>query len=78
MEIKESNGFLDDFTEILIEKLEDLKSEMGSCADLDKDFIKGQIMGYYTALDILKTQADAFQIKVEKLSYVSLEKYLQK
>lgn len=78
MEIKESNGFLDDFTEILIKKLEDLKSEMGSCANSDKDFIKGQTMGFYTALDILKTQADAFQIKVDKLSNVSLEQYLQK
>jgi len=69
-------NYLDDFIDIQIDKLSDLEQEIFFCEKGDKDYIKGQIMGYYDSLTILRSQAELFNIDLPKLQNLNLEKYL--
>lgn len=69
-------NYLDDFIDIQLEKLSELEEEIFSCEQEDKDYIKGQIMGYYDSLTVLKSQAELFGIDLSKLKNLDLEKYL--
>ena len=50
-----------------IDKLNQLKKEISSCKEEDKDFIKGQIMAYYDTLDRIKSEAENFDIRIKEL-----------
>ncbi len=65
-------NYISDLVEILIEKLEDLKNN----SEKD-DYIKGQIFSYYDTLDTIKSQAELFDVKIDKLERLNLESYLQ-
>ena len=70
-------NYINDLAIILIEKLNDLEIEIKHSDENDKDYIKGQIMGYYDSLTIIKSQAEAFDIEIESLNNVDLEYFLQ-
>jgi len=78
MKIEELQYFLEDYVEIMIDKLEDIQTSLELSSSIEYNYVNGQIMGYYIALDTLKTQASAFQIKICKLDNINLEKYLYK
>lgn len=65
-------NYISDLVEILIEKIEELKN--GSEKD---DYVKGQIFSYYDTLDTIKSQAELFDIKIDRLDELNLESYLQ-
>ncbi|WP_338815699.1 hypothetical protein V9L05_21970 (plasmid) [Bernardetia sp. Wsw4-3y2] len=69
-------NYLNDFIDIQIDKLSELEQEISSCEKGDKDYIMGQIMGYYDSLTILRSQAELFNIDLPKLQNLNLEKYL--
>ncbi|WP_291724959.1 hypothetical protein [Bernardetia sp.] len=69
-------NYLDDFIDLQLDKLSELEQEISSCEKDDKDYIIGQIMGYYDSLTTLKSQAELFSIDLPKLQNLDLEKYL--
>jgi hypothetical protein len=76
MDINNYHNYLVDFIFIQLDKLNQLKEEISSCQEEDKDFIKGQIMAYYDTLDRLKSEAENFDINLKELENVNLETYL--
>ena len=60
-------NFLIDFVSIQIKKLTELEDEISNCNEQDKDYIKGQIMGYYDVLSTMKSQSDLFNIFIPPL-----------
>ncbi|WP_420571649.1 hypothetical protein [Kordia sp.] len=70
--IEESHvDYISDLARILIEKLEELKTESKK-----DNHIKGQIFAYYDALDLIKSQAMLFEIAIPELDDITLEEYL--
>jgi len=70
-------NFLIDLVSIQIKKLTELENEISGCNEQDKDYIKGQIMGYYDVLTIMKSQSELFGILIPPLEdELDLERYL--
>ena len=67
-------NYLTDLTTILLDKLKELEDEATSSAV--EDYLRGQIMAYYDTLSIIKSQAELFDISVEELNSLDLERYL--
>jgi hypothetical protein len=76
MEIDNYHNYLVDLVFIQLDKLNQLKEELSSCKEEDKDFIKGQIMAYYDTLDRIKSEAENFDIQIKELEKIDLETYL--
>lgn len=76
MDIDNYHNYLLDLIFIQLEKLNQLKEEISSCKEEDKDFIKGQIMAYYDTLDRIKSEAGNFEIEIKELENINLEAYL--
>ena len=65
-------NYLSDLVMILIDKLEEIKND----TKVNDDYDKGQIMAYYNTLDVIKNQAELFEIPIPELDGIVLEKYL--
>ena len=76
MENNEYKNYLEDLITIQLDKLNSLKLEIASSDENDKDYIKGQIMAYYDTLTNMISQAELFNIQLDKLENIDLEKYL--
>ncbi|MBW1294546.1 hypothetical protein [Aquimarina litoralis] len=77
MNINNYKNYLNDLVLILVDKLEEFKTEIDNSSEEDKNYCKGQIMAYYDTLDIMKTQADLFEIQQDTLKSINLEDYLK-
>jgi hypothetical protein len=73
-------SYLIDLVFLLKEKLEETSSRERNTVAEDKVFESGIVMGYYTALDLIKSQAIAFGIPIEEIGLkdYDLEKFLWK
>jgi hypothetical protein len=68
--------YLSDLVDILMDKLKEIEIDLSSDLEVDKVFLKGQIFAYYDTLTIIKSQAEAFDIKIARLNDENLERYL--
>lgn len=70
--------YIIDLISILIDKMNELESEISVCDPNDKEYLKGQIMAYYDTLTTLKSQAELFDIQIIDLGLeeINLERYL--
>lgn len=75
MNIDNYKNYLSDLIIILLDKLDEIEKEILTCSDEDKDYLKGQIMGYYDTLTTMRSQAQIFNIEISGLDK-NFERYL--
>jgi hypothetical protein len=72
-------NYLIDLVVLLKEKLQNSYDDMQNSKGEDRVFLQGEVNGYYTTIDLIKSQAIAFGIPLSELSLFEydLEKFLQ-
>ena len=78
MTVNNYQEYLTDLVSILLDKMEELNSEISDSEQNEREYLKGQIMAYYDILDTLKSQAELFDLSLIDLGLegLNLEKYL--
>ncbi len=71
---------MQDLVEMLKEKLEHSFEDIHQCPDDEKDFVKGKVYALHDTLDLIRSQAIAFDISLNELtlSNYNLERFLYK
>lgn len=70
------NKLLEILVEIYIQNLDEIVINLQNANEQEKDFLRGQIMGYYSALEAMKVHADILEVSIAELENVDIFKYL--
>ena len=69
-------NYISDLVDIILSKLEEIEKEFLSSSETDKVYLKGQIFSYFDTLNIMRSQAEIFDITIARLEDEDLERFL--